>query len=91
VPVERASVYHGPRESDRWEAFPAEFLPVHEEQLKRWERLDLSAGQRREVTHLKTQVSSLREVLRALGTERGISAGFEQENGATRDGRVMSG
>jgi hypothetical protein len=46
----------------------AEFLPVYEEQLARWGRLDLAAGQRSEVERLKAQVDSLRGVLNSILT-----------------------
>lgn len=46
----------------------AEFLPVYQEQLARWGRLDLTAGQRSEVERLKTQVDSFRGVLTSILT-----------------------
>jgi hypothetical protein len=46
----------------------AEFLPVYEEQLARWNQLDLAADQRSEVERLKTRVDSLRGVLDSILT-----------------------
>ncbi len=44
----------------------AEFIPIYQEQLVRWEQLDLTAEQRSEVERLKTQVDSLRDVLNSI-------------------------
>ena len=46
----------------------AEFLPVYEEQLARWNQLDLAADQRSEVERLKARVDSLRGVLDSILT-----------------------
>ena len=46
----------------------AEFLPIYEEQLARWNQLDLAADQRSEVDRLKARVDSLRGVLDSILT-----------------------
>ena len=44
----------------------ATYTPLYKEQLRRWEKLDLTADQRREVKRLKRQVQTLAEVVDAI-------------------------
>jgi len=44
----------------------ATYIPIYKEQMGRWERLDLTADQRREVKRLKTQVQTLSKVVDAI-------------------------